>query len=247
VNITLDHEQIIERRFIDFQGQPIPGVTALVAAVHNNYSDDWSYIAVGDAPPWPCPVTSDHEGRLKLSGLSPLESIWLDATTDRKAREHIKIQAGQEGRTKAKLIALAPALGLDVRVARVDTNKPMPGAMETVRAVRRSTNRDSFGGLTNQATDDQGRAFINPYEGDTFLIAVKPPAGEPYVPSRRQVNWSKGAVRQMVDLRTHAEGRATFVSLIPGATYRIQGREFIAEAGKTVNLGDVVAEKPNRP
>ena len=36
------------------------------------------------------------------------------------------------------------------------------------------------------------------------------------------------------NLRTDAEGRATFVSLIPGATYRIHGREFIAEARKTL-------------
>jgi hypothetical protein len=48
-------------------------------------------------------------------------------------------------------------------------------------------------------------------------------------------------------LRTDAEGRATFVSLIPGATYRIHDREFIAEAGKTLNLGDIVMEKPTRP
>ena len=49
------------------------------------------------------------------------------------------------------------------------------------------------------------------------------------------------------NLRTDAEGRATFVSLIPGATYRLHGREFIAEAGKTLNLGEVVMEKPARP
>ena len=136
-NITLDHEQVIQGRFIDFRGQPVPGVATIVVAVHSDYRGDWSYTAVGDAPPWPGPATSDQQGRFKLSGLSPLEAVWLEASSDRTAREHIKIEAGQEGRTKEKLIALAPAQALEVRVTREDTSKPMPGAVVSVRAERR--------------------------------------------------------------------------------------------------------------
>jgi beta-lactamase regulating signal transducer with metallopeptidase domain len=200
-NITLDREQIIHGRFVDIQGQPIPGVTTLVVAVGNDYRGDWSYTAVGDAPPWPSPVTSDQDGRFKLSGLSPLEAIWLEASSDKTARAHSKIEAGHEGRTKEKLIALAPAQALDVRVTREDTSKPMLGAAVNVTAVRRSTNRGPFRWLTTQSTDDQGRALVNPYEGDMFRIAVNPSAGEPYLPSRLQVNWSKGAVRQTVEIK----------------------------------------------
>jgi protocatechuate 3,4-dioxygenase beta subunit len=231
-NITLDHEQIIQGRFIDFQGQPIPGVTVLVAGVNRDY---WSYNAVGDAPPWPRPVTSDEQGRFKLSGLSPLEAIWMEASGDTTARAHIKIEAGQEGSTKEKPIALARAQALDVRVTREDTNKPMLGAVVNVRAVpvRRNANRRSFGGLTTQATDDQGRALINPYEGDRFMITLNPPAGEPYLPSRRDVDWPKGAVRQTLELK-----------LKPGITVR--GTIIEEPSGKPVSGARVAYLQPRR-
>ncbi len=200
-NITLDHEQIIQGRFIDFRGQPVPEVATRVIAVRDDYYGDWSYDTVGDAPPWPQPVTSDEHGRFKLRGLSPLDATWLEASSDTTARAHVKIEAGQEGRTKEKPIALAPAQLLDVRVTREDTNKPMLSATVNVRAVPQRRNRRSFGGLTTQATDDHGRALISPYDGDMFWVEVNPPAGEMYLSSRRQVNWPKGAVRQTVEMK----------------------------------------------
>jgi RNA polymerase sigma factor (sigma-70 family) len=53
-------------------------------------------------------------------------------------------------------------------------------------------------------------------------------------------------------LKTDAQGRITFPALIPGATYRVQRwekdqwvphREFTAESGKTIDLGDVTINK----
>lgn len=41
---------------------------------------------------------------------------------------------------------------------------------------------------------------------------------------------------------TDEEGRVTFGALIPGATYLVMGREFKVEAGKTLDLGDMVVE-----
>ena len=85
-------------------------------------------------------------GASSSGGLSPLEAIWLEVSSDRTARERIKIEAGQEGRTKEKLIALAPAQLLDVHVTREDTSKPVPGAVVNVRAVRQGPNRCSIVG-----------------------------------------------------------------------------------------------------
>ena len=41
------------------------------------------------------------------------------------------------------------------------------------------------------------------------------------------------------NLRTGPDGRVTYVNLIPGAPYRYRGVEFTAEAGKTIDLGDI--------
>jgi hypothetical protein len=41
------------------------------------------------------------------------------------------------------------------------------------------------------------------------------------------------------NLRTGPDGRATFVSLIPGARYRFRGHEFTAEPGKMIDLPDI--------
>jgi RNA polymerase sigma factor (sigma-70 family) len=50
--------------------------------------------------------------------------------------------------------------------------------------------------------------------------------------------------KRLRGLRTDADGRATMVSLIPGATYRFRGRDFTAEAGKTIDLPDVTIAVP---
>ena len=44
-------------------------------------------------------------------------------------------------------------------------------------------------------------------------------------------------------LKTDGDGRVTFVSLIPGARYRLRGQEFTAEAGKTVELQDITIRR----
>jgi hypothetical protein len=53
--------------------------------------------------------------------------------------------------------------------------------------------------------------------------------------------------------KTDANGILTFKFLIPGAAYRVNGgrkgelaalKEFTAEADKTVDLGDIVADRP---
>jgi hypothetical protein len=45
---------------------------------------------------------------------------------------------------------------------------------------------------------------------------------------------------------TDADGRITFVALIPGARYRFLDQEFTAEAGRTIGLRDVTIPRPDR-
>jgi hypothetical protein len=41
------------------------------------------------------------------------------------------------------------------------------------------------------------------------------------------------------DWRTDSEGRITWRNLVPGATYRINNREFTVKPGETLDLGDL--------
>jgi hypothetical protein len=54
------------------------------------------------------------------------------------------------------------------------------------------------------------------------------------------------------NFQTDAKGAITFRALIAGATYRIvnhdgKSKDFKVEAGKTVNLKDIVVKEPPRP
>jgi RNA polymerase sigma factor (sigma-70 family) len=46
--------------------------------------------------------------------------------------------------------------------------------------------------------------------------------------------------------RPGPDGRVTLRNLIPGATYRFRGREFIPEPGQTIDLGEIVVEARRR-
>ena len=46
--------------------------------------------------------------------------------------------------------------------------------------------------------------------------------------------------------QTGPDGRITLRNLIPGAPYRFRGRAFTPEPGQTIDLGEVMVEKPGR-
>jgi hypothetical protein len=100
---------------------------------------------------------------------------------------------------RAKTLPLLPAQAIDVRIRRDDDGKLMAGARANVRAERRNPN--SWGERTGARTDDQGRARIVPWPGDSFSIWAYPAEGEPYLRRETNLNWPKGAVSQSVELK----------------------------------------------
>jgi len=52
--------------------------------------------------------------------------------------------------------------------------------------------------------------------------------------------------RRNGNLCTGPDGRATFVSLIPGARYRYRGHEFTARADQTIDLADVTVPRETK-
>jgi len=93
--------------------------------------------------------------------------------------------------------------------------------------------------------DREGKPIAN-LEARVLMLIITPGTDEPardQVMSDRSYQDSLDPDRQS-DLRTDPDGRVMFVSLIPGAHYRFYGHEFTAEAGKTLDLGQMVIDRP---
>jgi RNA polymerase sigma factor (sigma-70 family) len=193
--ITLEPERIFRGRFVDLQGQPIRGVRVRVS-----WSGTLPYDTVGEAPPWPGPVTTDEQGRFTLRGLGLGNEIVLEASTDHHARQTFRIDPRDVAKTSEQTFALSPAQVIEVRVTRAEDGKPVPGARVNVVSLSRS-NRSQGGHETGARTNEQGLAQLNPWIGDSFWITASPPPGEPYLNRRVNLEWPKGAVRQAVELK----------------------------------------------
>jgi hypothetical protein len=127
-----------------------------------------------------------------VEGLSGRLPVWLEIRSDRTARERIQIEAGDAGGTTEKLIALDYARLLDVHVTREDTRKPVAGALVVVTPSLGARPR-GYIEPTSKMTDTEGRAIINPYAGERFMIVATPPPGEAYVPRRSEITWPGGS------------------------------------------------------
>jgi RNA polymerase sigma factor (sigma-70 family) len=195
--ITLQPERILRGRFIDLQGQPITGVSVRVYRYNS-----LPYEAVGEAPAWPGPVTTDDQGRFTLRGVGPNGSITLQATSDRHAGQMFRIDPGDEAWARETTFALSPAQVIEVRVTRADDGKPVPGAWVNVFAPpQRREARPVRLPETNARTDERGFVRITPALGESFWITASAPASVPYLNQRVILEWPKGAVRQAVELK----------------------------------------------
>ncbi len=96
--------------------------------------------------------------------------------------------------------------------------------------------------------DPQGNPVAG-HTGDQLMLIITPGADINARPDQimadmqYQANLDSERLRR---LRTDADGRITWSSLIPGAKYRLRGHDvdFTAEAGKTIDLPDVTIPRP---
>ena len=197
--ITLEPERIFRGRFIDLQGQPIPGVNVHVSQFHQR----GPYDAAGEAPPWPGPVTTDEQGRFTLRGLGRGATLLLEATSDRHAPQIFRVDPRDEAKTSEQTFALSPPQWIEVHVTRADDGKPVPGAWVNVQSLFRGLRRPGLplATRTGARTDERGIGRINPWSGDFFWITVSPAAGQPYLSQRVNINWPKGAVRHAMEVK----------------------------------------------
>jgi RNA polymerase sigma factor (sigma-70 family) len=206
-SIALAPEKPVEGRLVDVQGQPAAGVVVRVARlrVRGGYGEVQPYDATGSPSLWPSPTTTDADGRFRLLGLGPNAPATFEVEDPRFARQafafHIEGPATKKAEQTLRhgtTVTLQSAQALDIRVIHADDARPVAGAGIDVRSF---DGRGSPGEVPRARTDGQGRARVIPWPGDRFWIVVHAPEGEPYLPTRLDVNWPKGAVQHTVEVK----------------------------------------------
>jgi RNA polymerase sigma factor (sigma-70 family) len=177
----------------------------------------------------PEPVTTDAQGRFGLRGLDGTLSVTIELQDDRFARQELEIKPPDlDGRAEITF-ALAPARVLEGTVICADTGKPVPNARLGVRANRQFQEYDRICWAETQS-DEQGRFRVIPHVGNdfaggaarmpaplpgaarmpallpplpaaSFTVTAYPPAGEPYLAVRKELNWPKAdVIKHAIDL-----------------------------------------------
>jgi hypothetical protein len=95
---------------------------------------------------------------------------------------------------------MPPARVLEGAVTYRDTGKPIPGALLRVFSQKQRYDHGPMRVMDARA-DARGRFRIVPHDGNFFSILAYPPAGEPYLLIRAEVEWNKAdQVRRQVKL-----------------------------------------------
>jgi hypothetical protein len=232
VKISLPPEQVVRGRLVDLQGVPARKVTVGVTRVARK-SWPWKSPDVDFRDPprglatWPGGATTDAQGRFEVRGLSADQTVTLLVSDDRFARQRLVIPAAGKGKPRPANFSLAPGFVIEGAVTFTDSGKPVRNMQVHVQLV-----------LT------PGTAGVGP-------VTKKGPAADACYLANLDRDF-RGPNR----LRSDARGRLTLPPLIPGATFLLIGtrpdggifnldKEFKAEAGKTIDLGDVVVKPPN--
>jgi hypothetical protein len=145
---------------------------------------------------WPKPITTDAQGRFRLNGIGSDLTVGLSVRDRRFADQWLTIKTDGRDAPKEITLALQPATIVAGRVVGADSSQPMPGALVEV-----SSSQDPMllSGSRFRA-DDQGRFTANVAPGRYYRIQAFPPEGQPYLISEQEFEWTKGAVKKVVDV-----------------------------------------------
>ena len=149
---------------------------------------------------WPQAVTTDGQGRFTLAGIGRGLTADIEIRDPRFAQQVLQFQTDGPDASKEATISLQPAKTIEGRVLAADTGGPIGDAVIAVRA-QFSEFQYSGSGSTRFRADDRGRFTANPSPGDLFHLDTHPPDGQPYLVSQVEFAWTKGAIKEVIDLR----------------------------------------------
>jgi RNA polymerase sigma factor (sigma-70 family) len=196
-------QKVVTGRVVDVQGNAVAG--ALVSLWHNYPPEFARNIKYG-----PAPVTTNEQGRFRLTGIACDAEAWLIIQHDRYARQDVAVRVGADEVSAA----LSPARVVEGRVLYEDTGNPVanallgstgaPYAATELARVYVGRPDGQFTVLecvtvrsTGVRTDAQGRfRLVNCSD-----LMVFPPAGQPYLARHRMLDWPKAVINRQVEFK----------------------------------------------
>jgi RNA polymerase sigma factor (sigma-70 family) len=194
-------------RLLAPDGRPATGVRLAVVRLGRTARGSGD----GDEPPpgWPADVTTDAEGRYRLDGLPPGETLWLQVQDDRYARTSFAATAGA---AEPPPVALAEPRVLTGRVYDRSTERPLHGARIAVMAGDSQKVNDHFGQLAADPsaadapvefvarTDAEGRFRLRLPPDENFQVFAYPPDGADYAARWGKLVWGEGETTRDLNL-----------------------------------------------
>ncbi len=199
--IRLRPEQIIRCKLIDLNGKPADGVELRVQSLtrHDNIrGDDF----IGTPMPagvgaWPGTVKTGADGLFTLAGIGGDMTVILSIRDPRFAIQTIQIETTDPERMKDLRYVLLPPTFVEGRALAADTGQPIPHAIVTVGS---SINWPWSGAGSYFPADEQGRFRANVAPGRYYSIRAYPPEGQPYLIPELRFEWTKGAMKTVMDV-----------------------------------------------
>ncbi|MFI5453829.1 MAG: sigma-70 family RNA polymerase sigma factor [Isosphaerales bacterium] len=205
VDIRLKPEQIIRGKLIDVNAQPASGVELRIRSVGRPTNTGmYDGVSVGTSRPpqglrvWPSPVTTDDQGRFTLAGIGRNLTVGFGVRDLRFARQGFQTQTDDRDGPKDVALALQPSTIVEGRALAADTGQPIAGALVEVASSQKESELQSGGRFR---ADDQGRFTANVQPGKYYRVQAFPPEGQPYLILRHEFEWTKGAVKKVVDVK----------------------------------------------
>jgi Sigma-70, region 4 len=198
VEVRLNQEEVIRGRLVDLQGQAASDVRIHVTSIVGQFPER-SHLSANypetpqDPLSWPESTVTNDQGKFSLRGLARDWTVTIKVDHDRFAPQYLELKP--EDRTKDAPVtrALATARWIEGDVTFADTGKPVPKASVKVHTQPAGHELNPGFSAEGQA-DDHGRFRISLPLGRYVTVKAHPPAGTPYLPLRKSLNWPKADV-----------------------------------------------------
>ncbi len=198
--IRLQPEQLIRGKLVDLSGQPAAGVELPVDGFGEAKNFGlWSATSLynrnapEDARAWPRGLKTDGQGRFELHGVGRGLSVSFVVNDRRFAQQWLGVATDDRDGPKKVTLALQPAKIIEGQVLDASTGQPIPGAVIEVGAETKTGIHPAV-----FHADNQGQFQANPFPADHFKVSAFPADGMPYLPSRVEFAWNKGAVKKEI-------------------------------------------------